>query len=57
MLSEQEPTMQLSCVYFRISSGVIINECGFKNIYDGYKPCIKLGKPCRYLQGEFIVEK
>jgi len=56
MLAILEPTIKLHCVYFTIWNGVIKNECPVRNLFDGHKPCVKLGEPCRYLQGEFTIE-
>lgn len=47
--------MYIHCVYYLEWNGSIKDECPYKK--DGYKPCIKLGKPCRNLQGEFITGK
>ena len=44
--------MNINCVYYGERDGDIEDKCPYKK--DGCKPCIKLGKPCRNLQGELI---
>ena len=47
--------MNINCVYYTEWEGSIKDTCPYKK--DGYKPCIKLGKPCRNLQGELMREE
>ena len=47
--------LEMDCVYFGIRNGSIKDECPNKK--NGFKQCIRLGKACRYLNGEFIMEE
>lgn len=44
--------MNIHCVFYTEFNGSIKDECPYKK--EGYKPCIKLGKPCKSLQGELM---